>query len=97
MAEQVAVVHARATAEPAHRIAHLAIDQRVHDDRRMPACRRDRALEVGDRVAARMPDLLELLLGELRLQRLHEAGRGLTRGVGDDVKLDGHVFRLIDS
>jgi hypothetical protein len=35
-----------------------------------------------------MPDLLELLVGELRFQRVHEPDRGLARGIGDDVELD---------
>src|SRR5207247_6902252 len=58
---------------------------------------RDRELEVGDRIAAWMPDLLELLVGKLRLERLHEARGGLAGGVGDDVELDGHVSRLMAS
>jgi hypothetical protein len=44
-----------------------------------------------------MTHLLELLLGELRLERLHEASGGLPRRVGDDVQLDRHVSRLIGS
>src|SRR5262249_21130000 len=52
----------------------------------------DRELQVGDRLHTRMADLLELLVGELRLQRLHEAVRGLAGGIRDHVELDGrHV------
>ena len=87
----------RATAETAHRVAHLLVDERVHDDRGVSARRRDGALEVGDRLAAGMPHLLELLIGELRLQRLYEARGRLARGVGDDVQLNRHVSRLIGS
>ena len=38
-----------------------------------------------------MPDLLERKVGELRLQREHEARGGLARRVGDDVELDGDL------
>ena len=38
-----------------------------------------------------MPHLLEREVGELRLERQHEAGRGLARRVGDDVELDGDL------
>ena len=45
-------------------------------------------------VSARgVPDLLELLLGELRLERLDEARGRLARGVGDDVQLDRRMLR----
>ena len=35
-----------------------------------------------------MPDLLERLIRELRLEREHETLRRLSRRVGDDVELD---------
>jgi hypothetical protein len=71
-------VDARATAESTHGISQLGIDERVHDHGCMSAGAADRALEVVDGFGARMPHLLELLLGELRFQRLHEARSGLT-------------------
>jgi hypothetical protein len=39
-----------------------------------------------------VPNLLELLFRELRLERLHQARSRLTGGIGDDVELDrrGH-------
>jgi hypothetical protein len=58
---------------------------------------RDRTLEVGDRLTAGMAHLFELLLGELRLERQDETGRGLARGVRHDVKLNRHDSRLIGS
>ena len=81
----------RAAAERAHRLAQLGLDERVDDDRRPALHPVDRELQVGDRLDARMPDLEELLLRELRLERLHEALRRLAGRVGDDVELDlGH-------
>src|SRR5205085_9714057 len=41
----------------------------------------------------RVADLDELLIRELRLERLHETCGGLARGVRDDVKLDGRGRR----
>ena len=40
------------------------------------------------RLDARVTDLDEFLLRELRLERLDEARRSLAGGVGDDVELD---------
>ena len=92
MAEQVAVVELRAAAERAHRLAQLGLDERVDDDRRAPLHPVDRELQVGDRLDARVPDLEELLVRELRLERLDEALRGLAGRVGDHVQLDrGHA------
>jgi hypothetical protein len=42
-----------------------------------------------------MADLLELLIGELRLERLDQPVRGLARGVGDDVEFDRRMFRHV--
>jgi hypothetical protein len=38
-----------------------------------------------------MADLDKVLLGELRLERLNEARRGLAGGIGDDMELDWGV------
>ena len=89
MAEEVAVVQPRAPAERAHRLAQLRLHERVDDHRRPPAHAVDRELEIVLRLDARMPDLDELLVRELRLERLHEPRRGLAGRVGDDVQLDG--------
>ena len=78
----------RLPAERAHRVAQLRLDEGEDDDRRAALHPLERELEVGDRLDARMADLEELLVGELRLERLHEPRRGLARRVGDDVQLD---------
>ncbi len=88
MAEQVAVVEPRAAAERAHRLAHLAGDQRVDHHRGPAFCAADGELEVVEGLDLRVPDLLERLLGELRLERRDEARRGLAGRVRDDVELD---------
>jgi hypothetical protein len=93
MAEQVAVVDARTPAEPAHRIPQLRIHERVHDDRGVAPRARDGALEIVDGLGPGMAHFLELLVGELRLQCLHEACGRFTGGVGDDVKLNGRMLR----
>ena len=90
MAEQVAVVDARATAQAAHGVAQLRIDERVDDNRGVTACARDGALEIVHALGARVANLLELLLRKLRLERLDEPRRGLAGRVGDDVQVDGH-------
>src|SRR5258707_1159475 len=90
-------MHPRPTAEAPHRVAHLRIDERVDDHRRVAARARDGALEIGDRLAARMAHLLELLFRKLRLQRLDESGSSLAGRVGDDMELNGHAVRLIGS
>ena len=96
MAEQVAVVELRAPAERAHRLAQLRLDERVDDDGGPALHPVDRELQVGDRLDARMADLEELLVGELRLERLDEPRGGLARGVGDHVQLDrGHRRSLV--
>ncbi len=89
MTEQVAVVHLRAAAEVPHRLPHLRLDEGVDRDGRPTLHAVDRQLEVVQVLHARVPDLPELLLRELRLERLHEPRRGRARGVRDDVQLDG--------
>ena len=49
-------------------------------------------MEVVDVLDARMPDLLERLVGELRLEREHEPLGRLARRVRDDVELDGNAL-----
>jgi hypothetical protein len=44
-----------------------------------------------------MPHLLELLFRKLRLERLHQARSGFSGRIRDDMQLNRHVFRLIDS
>ena len=88
MAEEVAVVDARAAAELAHRLAQARLDERVDHHGRPAAGGRDGQLEIVDGFDARMPDLGEHLLRELRLEREHEPRRGLARRVRDDVQLD---------
>ena len=77
----------RAAAEGSHRVAEPRLDERVDDDRRAALHAIDGELEVGDRLDARMPDLQELLVGELRLERLHEARGRLAGRVGNNVQL----------
>ena len=78
----------RAAAEVPHRLAQLRLDDRVDDDRG-PALRAvDDEPEVVHGLDARVPDLLERLLGELRLERGDEARRGFPGRVRDDVQLD---------
>ena len=92
---------ARAPTQPPHRVAHQRIDERVHNHRGATASAPDRELEVLDGLDARVPDLLELLVRELRFECLHEPGSGLPRGVGDDVQLDrrmrGHARILAEA
>ena len=89
MTEQVAVVEAGAAAERAHALSQLAVDQRVHHHRRTSLRTVHRQLQVVDRLDLRVPDLLEGLIRELRLERGHEARSGLAGRVRDDVQLDG--------
>ena len=66
-----------AAAEGAGRLAELRMDERV-DDHGGPALRSiQRQVEVVDGLDARVADLLELLLRELRLERMHEPHGGL--------------------
>ena len=81
-------MNTRATAESAHRIAKLRIDERVDHDGRVPAGAQHGPFEVRDRLRSGVPHLLERLFRELRLERENEARRGLSRGVGDDMELD---------
>ena len=91
LAEQVAVVETCPAAERAHGLAELRLDERVDHDRRTAAHPVHRELEVVLRLDARVADLDEVLLRELRLERLDEPRRGLAGGVGDDVELDRRV------
>ena len=88
MSEQVAVVDAGAAAELPHRVAHRGLDERVHHDGRAPTRLLHGDVEVVDVLDARMPDLLERLIGELRLEREHETLCSLPRRIRDDVELD---------
>jgi hypothetical protein len=96
MPEQVAVVNPGPTAEPAHRIPQLGVDERVDDDRGMSASAGDCPLQIVDGLGPRVAHFLERLLGKLGLERKHEPGGRLSCGVGDDVELDrrlGHPAR----
>ena len=73
MPEEIAVVHSRTTAEPAHGVAHLGIDKRVHDHGRVSSRGCDSPLEVGNAVAAWMANFFEFLFRKLRLERLNKA------------------------
>ena len=81
----------RAAAEGAHRLAELGLDEGVDDDGRPAAHPVHGELEVVLGLDARVADLDEVLLRELRLERLDESCSGLAGGVGDDVKLDRRV------
>ncbi len=85
-------MHARPSAEAAHRIAHLRLDERVDDDGRTPAGTAYGELEIVHGFHARVADLLELLVGELRLECLDQARGGLPGGIGDDVQLDRRML-----
>src|SRR5215203_1010287 len=65
----------------------------------MITARRPRALAAASWTSstldAGMADDLELLLGELTLDRLGEAGGSLSRRIGDDVNLERRVHRGI--
>src|SRR2546430_2617602 len=79
----------RAAAERLHRGPQLGLDERVDDDGRPAAGTVDGQLQVVHRLDARVADLLERLVRELRLERGDEARSGLAGRVGDDVELDG--------
>jgi len=91
LAEEVAVVEARAAAERAHRLAQLGLDERVDHNGSAALHPVDRELEVFLRLDPWMADLDELLVRELRLERLDEPRRRFARGVGHDVQLDRRV------
>jgi hypothetical protein len=84
-------MHARSATEASHGIPHLGLDEGVHDDRGTAACAPHGELEILDGLDARVPDLLELLVGKLGFECLHETRGRLPRGVGDDVQLDGRM------
>jgi hypothetical protein len=84
-------VEPRPAAERAHGLAKLRLDERVDHDGRPAAHPVHGELEVVLRLDPRVADLDEVLLRELRLERLHQARRGLAGGVGDDVELDRRV------
>ncbi len=88
MAEQVGVVKAGAAAEGAHRLAQLAVDERVDHHRRASLRPRDGELEVVDRLDLGVANLLERLLRELRLECRDETRGGLPGRVREDVELD---------
>ena len=94
VAEQVGVVEPRAAAERAHRLAQLAVDERVDHHRRPPLRPADGELEVVDRLDLRVADLLERLLRKLRLERRDEPRGGLSGRVREDVELDGLAGRV---
>ena len=79
----------RPPAERPHRVAQLRLHECVDDDGGPAPHAAHGQVEVVLRLDARMADLDELLLGELRLERLHEPRGGLAGGVGDHVQLDG--------
>ena len=81
-------MHLGAAAEEAHLLAQLRLYQRVDDDRRTALGALDGELEVLHCLHPRMPDLLERLLRELRLERHHEPRSRLAGCVRDDVQLD---------
>ncbi len=87
----------RLPAQRAHRLAELGLDERVDDDRLPPFHPLHRELQVGDRLDARVPDLAELLVGELRLERLHEPRRRLAGRIGDHVQLDEAHRRTLEA
>ena len=70
------------------RLAQLRLDEGVDDDGRASLHPVDRELQVGDGLDPRMADLGELLVGELRLERLGEALGGFAGRIGDHVQLD---------
>ena len=88
------VVDAGAAAELAHRVAEPGLDERVDHHRRTAAGLRDGQHEVVRRLDPRVPHDLELLAGELRLQREHEPRGSLPGRVGDHVDLERLAQRL---
>jgi hypothetical protein len=71
-------MHSGTPAKSTHCIPQLRVDERVHDDRRVSACAPDRALEIVNGLGARVTNLLELLVWELRFERQDEARSRLT-------------------
>ena len=72
-------------AERAHLLPQFGLDERVNDNRRPPLCPLDGKSQVVDRLDPRVADLLELLVGKLSFERVHQPRRRLAGGVGDDV------------
>ena len=93
--EKVAVVDTCPAAQLAHRVPELRRDERVHHDRRAPSRLLDGDVQILDVLHARVPDLLERLVGELRLEREHEPLRRLSRRVRDDVELDRDAIAVV--
>jgi hypothetical protein len=87
-------VQPRSPAQDTHLLAQLGLDKGVDDNGGPPFSPLDGKAQVVDGLDPRMPDFLELLVRELRLERVHESGRGLTGGVGDDVQLDGRFRHM---
>ena len=81
-------MQAVAPAELVHRRAERLVDERVDDHGRAVLRAGDGELDVVGRLDARVPDDLELGVGELRLEREHEPNGGLAGRVRDDVQLD---------
>ena len=85
----------RPPAELTHRIAKPGLDERVNHDCR-PATRLLHCdVQVFGVLDPRMANLLERLVGELRLEREHEPLCGLPRRVRHDVELDGLTLELV--
>src|ERR1700730_9954311 len=93
MTEQVAIVDASASAEPAHGVPKLRVDECVDHYGGMAAGAEHGPLEVCDGLRPRVTHLLERLLGKLGLEGEHEARGSLSRRVGHDVELDGRLLR----
>ncbi len=88
-------MHAGAAAELAHRVSELGADERVDHDRRPAARLLHSDVQVLDVLDAWVPDLVERLIGELRLEREHEPLRRLAGRVGDDVELDRDAVGVV--
>ena len=93
VAQDVAVVDAGAAADLPHGLAQLGVDERVEQHRRASLGALDCEAQVVGRLGARVPDLLEILVGELRLERLDEPGRRRPGRVRDDVQLNRALAR----
>ena len=97
VSEKVAVVHARAATELAHRVTELRSDERVHHHRRAPARLLDGDVEILDVLDPGVANLFERLIRELRLEREHQTLSRLARRVRDDVELDRDAIAVVDA